>query len=213
MAGGVKKPVNIFKLKDLNEPEGVFNWRLWFAVFSFGLLGAARGVDEGLINGAFNSKTFQASINYKSYDETAQANIKANVSAMVQVGSIAGALIAFVVCDRIGRIWATRQLCVLWIVGIAIFMGHGKSLGAVYAGRFIAGLGVGQTPVVGPVYIAEIAPASVRGLCTCVFTGCVYVGILLAYFTNYGAQINLGDTTNNRWVSEDTGLGHNLGAK
>ncbi|KAJ8127173.1 hypothetical protein O1611_g6464 [Lasiodiplodia mahajangana] len=103
MAGGVKKPVNIFKLKDLNEPKGVFNWRLWFAVCSFGLLGAARGVDEGLINGAFNSKVFQASINYDSYNETEQANIKANVSAMVQVGSVAGALIAFLVCDRIGR--------------------------------------------------------------------------------------------------------------
>jgi MFS family permease len=60
------------------------------------------------------------------------------------------------VCDRIGRIWATRQLCLLWIVGIAIFMGNGGSLGAVYAGRFIAGLGVGQTVVVAPVYLAEI---------------------------------------------------------
>lgn len=63
---------------------------------------------------------------------------------------------AFLVCDRIGRIWATRQLCVLWIVGIAIFMGNHGSLGAVYAGRFIAGLGVGQTVVVAPVYLAEI---------------------------------------------------------
>ncbi|KAI1738598.1 general substrate transporter [Xylaria scruposa] len=200
MAPGVKKPVNIFKLKNLDEPKGVFNWRLWFAVCSFGLLGAARGVDEGLINGAFNSKVFQASIDYASYSETEQANIKANVSAMVQVGSIAGALIAFLVCDRIGRIWATRQLCLLWILGIAIFMGHGNNLGAVYAGRFVAGLGVGQTPVVGPVYIAEIAPASIRGLCTCIFTGCVYLGIVLAYFTNYGAQVNIGDTTPNRWL-------------
>lgn len=99
---------------------------------------------------------------------------------------------AFLVCDRIGRIWATRELCLVWIVGIAIFMGNGGSLGAVYAGRFIAGLGVGQTVVVAPVYLAEIvsspppttklhtycrqAPAAVRGLCTCVFTGFVYLG-------------------------------------
>jgi hypothetical protein len=93
MAGGVKKPVNIFKLKDLNEPKGVFNWRLWFAVISFALLGAARGVDEGLISGAFNSKDFQKSINYSSYSPTEQTNIKANVSAMVQIGSVAGALL------------------------------------------------------------------------------------------------------------------------
>ncbi|WXC57992.1 hypothetical protein SNK03_003892 [Fusarium graminearum] len=92
MAGGVKKPVNIFKLKDLGEPAGVFNWRLWFAVVSFALLGAARGIDEGLISGSFNSKDFQEKINYESYSEVEQANIKANVSAMVQIGSVGGAL-------------------------------------------------------------------------------------------------------------------------
>lgn len=41
----------------------------------------------------------------------------------------------------------------------------------------VSGFGIGQTPVVGPVYIAEIAPASIRGLCTCIFTGMVYLGM------------------------------------
>jgi MFS family permease len=63
---------------------------------------------------------------------------------------------AFLVCDRIGRIWATRQLCLIWIIGAAIFMANKGNLGAVYAGRFVAGLGVGQTVVVAPVYLAEI---------------------------------------------------------
>lgn len=108
---------------------------------------------------------------------------------------------AFLVCDRIGRLWATRQLCVLWILGIAIFMGNNGNLGAVYAGRFVAGLGVGQSVVVGPVYLAEIAPACVRGLCTCSFTGFVYIAIVLAYFANYGAELHMPGT-HNRWVSD-----------
>ncbi|KAF3401890.1 Quinate permease [Penicillium rolfsii] len=199
MAGGAKKPVNIFRLKNLGEPKEVFNWRLWFAVISFGLMGAARGIDEGLISGAFNSKDFQRYINYSSYSKVEQTNIKANVSAMVQIGSVGGALFAFLVCDRIGRIWATRQLCLIWIIGAAIFMANKGNLGAVYAGRFIAGLGVGQTVVVAPVYLAEIAPAAIRGLCTCVFTGFVYLGIVLAYFTNYGCQVHMGDNTHKRW--------------
>ncbi|KAJ4168375.1 hypothetical protein NW754_002247 [Fusarium falciforme] len=188
MAGGVKKPVNIFKLKDLDEPKGAFNWRLWFSVISFGLLGAARGIDEGLISGAFNSKDFKEAIHYDDYSTVEQANIKANV--------------ACVICDRIGRIWATRFLCLVWAAGIAIFMGGGVkgNLGAIYAGRFVAGLGVGQTPVVGPVYIAEISPASIRGLCTCFFTGAVYIGIVLAYFTNYGCAVNLNEHTHKRWL-------------
>jgi hypothetical protein len=93
MAGGAKKPVNIFRLKDLGEPKQVFNWRLWFAVVSFGLMGAARGVDEGLISGAFNSKDFQKYIHYDTYSKIEQTNIKGNVTAMVQIGSVGGALL------------------------------------------------------------------------------------------------------------------------
>lgn len=44
----------------------------------------------------------------------------------------------------------------MWILGIAIFLGNGGNLGAVYAGRFVAGLGVGATVVVGPIYLSEI---------------------------------------------------------
>jgi hypothetical protein len=93
MAGGVKKPVNIFKLKNLGEPKEVFNWRLWFAVVSFGLMGAARGVDEGLISGAFGSANFQTYINYSQYSYQEMTDIKGNVSAMVQIGSVGGALL------------------------------------------------------------------------------------------------------------------------
>lgn len=93
MAGGVKKPVNIFRLRNLGDPKEVYNWRLWFAVISFALMGAARGIDEGLISGAFDSKDFQRYIHYDSYSEVEQTNIKANVSAMVQIGSVGGALL------------------------------------------------------------------------------------------------------------------------
>lgn len=94
MAGGVvKKPINVFRLGNLGEPKGVFNWRLWYAVFSFGLLGAARGIDEGLISGAFKAKSFQKLINLSSYSEIEQVNIKGNVSAMVLLGSVAGSLL------------------------------------------------------------------------------------------------------------------------
>lgn len=90
---GSKKPVNIFRLRNLGDPKEIFNWKLWFAVLSFGLMGAARGVDEGLISGAFNSADFKRTIHYSSYSAVEQTNIKANVSAMVQIGSVGGALL------------------------------------------------------------------------------------------------------------------------
>ena len=154
------------------------------AVFSFGIMGAARGIDEGLISGTFNQANFQELLGFDKLDEVALANIKGNVSSMVQIGSVGGAALAFLLADRIGRLWATRQLCIVWILGIVIFLTNGGRLGQVYASRLIAGLGIGQTVVIAPVYISEVAPKSVRGLCTCVFSGSVYLGIMLAYFVS-----------------------------
>lgn len=65
---------------------------------------------------------------------------------------------------------------------------------------YIAGLGIGQTVVVAPVYLAEIAPKSIRGLCTCAFSGSVYLGIMLAYFASWGSQLHIKEGTSNQWV-------------
>ena len=197
-AGG--KPNNIFKLNTGDEPREVLNRFLWLAVFSFGIAGAARGVDEGLIGGTLASSNFRKQLNLdnKSPD---YANVKANIASMVQLGSVLGASLAFVLSDRIGRLWATRQLCVVWMVGIIIFMFNGGRMSQVYAGRFIAGLGIGQTTVIAPVYLSEISPKSVRGFCTTTFSGSVYIGIMLAYFANWGASLHISDSITTRWVS------------
>lgn len=202
MGGGGGKPLNIFRLGSSlsDEPREVLNWRLWFAVFSFGIMGAARGVDEGLISGTFNTKHFQELLGFDKLDEAALADVKGNVSAMVQIGSVGGAALAFILADRIGRLWATRQLCILWILGIVIFMTNNGRLGQVYAGRFIAGLGIGQTTVIAPVYLSEIAPKAVRGLCTCFFSGSVYIGIMLAYFASWGSSLHIDKSTSTSWL-------------
>ncbi|GAB7363959.1 hypothetical protein MBLNU230_g4521t1 [Neophaeotheca triangularis] len=197
MAGGAA--LNIFSMKSAGMPKQVLNWRLWLAVFTFGLLGAARGVDEGLITGVFNTDAFKEHLGIENLSASELADVKGNVSSMVQLGSIPGALLAFFACDYLGRVWATRQLCVLWLIGIAIMMGNNGSMAAVYFGRFLAGIGIGETVVVGPVYLSEIAPAPIRGLCTCAFTGSVYLGILIAYFANYGCEVNMGDVPA-RWL-------------
>jgi hypothetical protein len=60
--------------------------------------------------------------------------------------------------------------------------------------------GIGQTTVVAPVYIAEIAPKAVRGLCTCVFAGSVYIGIMLAYFASYGSNLHIDKESYTSWA-------------
>jgi MFS family permease len=106
----------------------------------------------------------------------------------------------------LGRIWATRQLCVIWIVGVVIFITSAGNYGQVLAGRFIMGLGIGQTTVVAPAYLAEAAPRSIRGLCICIFSGSVYLGIMLGYFANYGTSIHIANNSANQWI--DTTILH-----
>jgi MFS family permease len=142
-------------------------------------MGAARGIDEGLIGTTSELIPFQKKFGLKdgSKSEHEQAELLSNITSMVQMGSILGALIAFFLTDKIGRLWATRMLCVLWVGGISIFLGSAStgSIGMVYVGRFIAGVGIGQTTVVAPTYLAETAPRAIRGLCVCAFAGSVYL--------------------------------------
>lgn len=49
----------------------------------------------------------------------------------------------FFICDRIGCIWVIWQFCLLWMLGIVIFMGIKGNLSVIYVGWFIVGFGVG----------------------------------------------------------------------
>lgn len=91
MAGGAA--LNIFHFSASGLPKQTLNKRLWFAVLTFGLLGAARGVDEGLITGVFNSDAFKIPLGLDELSEGELAGVKGNVSSMVQLGSIPGALL------------------------------------------------------------------------------------------------------------------------
>ncbi|MBV9180919.1 MAG: sugar porter family MFS transporter, partial [Acidobacteria bacterium] len=66
--------------------------------------------------------------------------------------------------------------------------------GALVFFRFIGGLGIGGSSVLGPMYIAEIAPAEWRGRLVGFFQFNVVFGILLAYLSNYVIGLfGLGD--------------------
>ncbi|EEH35687.1 arabinose-proton symporter [Paracoccidioides lutzii Pb01] len=197
---------NIFKQQLTNTPREVFNWKLGLGILCFGIMGASRGVDEGLISGTVQQKSFIAEYHLKdpNMSEEGRADRLGNITGMVQIGSIVGALLAFVVTDRIGRIQATRQLCAIWVIGIVIFMTANGRIGQVYAGRFIAGIGVGQTTVVAPTYLAEVSPRAIRGLCMCSFSGSVYLGIMLSYFASWGSSIHISDGSNTQWIVPTT---------
>lgn len=163
-----------------DTPREARGWRLWFSAWAVGALGISRGLDEGIISGCLKQHAF---IKTFGFDDNSPQ--EATIASQLQLGSVAGSAIAFFLCDRLGRLRTSMLACLLWIFGTAIWMTSAGVDGShqpgnytqLLAGRFIAGLGVGFTPVVAPVYLAEIAPKAIRGLCVCIFSGSVYIGV------------------------------------
>ena len=110
------------------------------------------------------------------------------------VGTVIGALGAGQVGQRLGS-RETLRLTALLYVASALGCGLAWNWPSFLVFRFIGGLGIGASSVLGPVYIAELAPAKWRGRLVAAFQFNVVFGILVAYTSNYLIRtLHLGAT-------------------
>ncbi len=104
--------------------------------------------------------------------------------ASALLGTILGALGAGVPGDRWGRRDSLRLMAVLYFVS-ALGCALAWDWYSLVFFRFVGGLGIGGSSVLGPMYISEIAPAKWRGRLVGVFQFNVVFGVLAAYLSNY----------------------------
>ncbi|HXZ31591.1 MAG TPA: sugar porter family MFS transporter [Terriglobales bacterium] len=113
-------------------------------------------------------------------------------------GTVLGAMLAGFPGERFGRRDSLRGLAILYLVS-ALGCAAAWNWDALVAFRFIGGLGIGGSSVLGPMYIAEIAPAKLRGRLVGLFQFNVVFGILLAYFSNYVIGLQQFGPSEWRW--------------
>jgi MFS transporter, SP family, arabinose:H+ symporter len=114
------------------------------------------------------------------------------------VGTVIGALGAGQIGQRLGSRETLRITAILYVVsaaGCAFAWGWDSFL----VFRFIGGLGIGASSVLGPVYIAELSPAKWRGRFVALFQFNVVFGIMLAYLSNYVIRTMHLGATEWRW--------------
>lgn len=104
------------------------------------------------------------------------------------VGTVVGALGAGWVGQKLGGRETLRITAVLYVAS-ALGCGLAWSWPSFLLFRFVGGLGIGASSVLGPVYIAELSPAAWRGRLVSVFQFNVVFGILLAYLSNYAIHL------------------------
>jgi SP family arabinose:H+ symporter-like MFS transporter len=113
-------------------------------------------------------------------------------------GTVLGCILSGPLGQKLGGRNALRIMAVLYVISAAgcAFAWDWPSL---MVFRFMGGLGIGGSSVLGPVYIAELAPASWRGRLVGVFQINIVIGIVVAYVSNwYIAGLGLG-LTEWRW--------------
>lgn len=109
-------------------------------------------------------------------------------------GTVLGSLVAGWPAEKFGR---RRMLQIIGFLYLAtsLVTALTTSWSAFVVFRFLGGIGVGASSVVGPMYISEIAPAARRGRLVALFQFNIVCGILIAFLSNY----LLYDSGENAW--------------
>src|SRR3984885_1453589 len=119
------------------------------------------------------------------------------------IGCVVGCAFAGTVADHLGK----KKGLALCAVCFALSSGgifFAASLNQFVVWRLIGGLGIGAASIIAPMYIAEIAPARLRGRLVTLYQLGIVVGILAAVFVNMLIQ-RMGDEAWNttagwRWM-------------
>ena len=155
---------------DTDEGKGVVRIA---AVAALG--GFLFGYDSAVINGA------NAAIESEFNATSAELGF-AVASALL--GAAAGALIAGRLADHIGRLMVMRIAAILFFIA-AIGTGFAWDLWVLVLFRIVGGLGVGIASVIAPAYIAEIAPAKLRGRLGSLQQLAIVTGIFISLLVDF----------------------------
>ena len=160
------------------------NFYLVKATISGALGGLLFGFDTAVIAGALEALTRL----YHLTDSTQALTVFIAV-----VGTAFGAMFAGEIGQKLGGRETLRITAVFYIIS-AVGCALAWNWSALLVFRFIGGLAIGASSVLGPVYITELAPPKWRGRMVGTFQVNVVLGILLAYASNFAIrQLHLGD--------------------
>lgn len=156
------------------KPERNRPFAILMATFA-GIGGFLFGYDTGVISGAilFMAKQYHLS----SVQQEA-------VISILLLGAAVGALFAGRLADRWGRKRVILGAALLFIIGALLFSGA-VHISMLFIGRAIIGLAIGTASMTVPLFVSELSPSSMRGLCVSINQLLITIGIVVAYGVDY----------------------------
>ncbi|MDE1565572.1 sugar porter family MFS transporter [Actinotignum sanguinis] len=118
-------------------------------------------------------------------------------------GCVIGAWFTSHIADRLGRVPTIFIAAILFVV-CSIFSAIAPTVWIFIIFRFVGGLGVGLASVIGPAYIAEVAPAQMRGFLGSFQQMAIAFGILAAVVVNASYASASGGADETFWFGMPT---------
>lgn len=157
------------------------------------------GYDTGVMGSVLALTRFKVDFGLprssSGFDSVQNAQVSSNVISLLTSGCFFGAIAAAFLNERFGRRYSLMGFAVIFLIGGAVHRGTRHNIGAIYAGRVVAGLGVGGMSSITPVFVAENCPPAVRGRITGLFQEFFVIGVTITYWLNYGVALHIPVST------------------
>lgn len=200
-------------------PPQVYNWRVYALAISAAMGSAMFGYDSAFIGGTMSLPSFQERFGLASASGDALASLKANIVSTFQAGCFFGVIFVYMATERFGRRWPLVTCGFIFNIGAVLQVASNGTIGLIYAGRaltgmyssrgpgtlqsrrltVLAGLAVGASSMIIPIYISESSPPAIRGKLIGIFEIFLQFAQIFGFWVNYGVNIHISPGSDSQW--------------
>ncbi|PMD54095.1 general substrate transporter [Hyaloscypha bicolor E] len=179
--------------EDRPTPKCVYNYRVYTCAAVAAFCAVMIGYDSAFIGGSIALDSFKTEFNWAQYSKAESDLISENIVSCYQAGAFFGAFFAYAAGHYLGRKKGLQVFSAVFILGAGLMLGANgqRGLGLLYAGRTLAGIGVGGASNLTPIYISELAPPAIRGRLVGLYEMGWQIGGVVGFWINYGVSTTM----------------------
>lgn len=179
---------DLFRAAQEVEQESVWkvaksNPFVLFIVSFASIAGLLFGYDQGSISGIITQQGFGAKFP-RIYSDS---DYKGWFVSTLLICAWFGSLVNSPIVEKYGRRHSFHVACIIFIIG-SVFQCAGASVSMLFGGRAVVGFAIGMLTMVTPMYMAELAPSTIRGGLVVIQQLSITIGILVSYWIDYGSN-------------------------
>lgn len=188
-------------VEDRPTPKAVYNWRVYYSAAVAASAAIMIGYDSAFIGGTIALSAFTKEFHFASLKPAQVDLLKANIVSCYQAGAFFGAFFGYPAGYFLGRKKGIALFAAVFVLGAGLMLGANgtRGLGLIYAGRTLAGLGVGGASNLSPIYCSEISPPAIRGRLVGLYEMSWQIGGVVGFWINYGVSEHL-KPNHEQWI-------------